>query len=170
MVAEAIGLDDEAEVGPEEIDLEVVDWVFAEGCGETGGGGDGTEVDLEVRVGEDEREAIEDPAEGLDAGPPGVVVEGEAKCLRVDQVALVGVVDCPLQGDRAELRRQVEEGLDRGGDREPLVLPHHVDGERRTAPDAKVRAANAAGPADGQVNYTPLLGCDSPEGRRAAMA
>jgi len=67
VVAPAIGLDDEAEVGPEEVDLEFVDELFGERGRETGGRGDRAEEEFQLVVGEPKGVLVEDRAEMADA-------------------------------------------------------------------------------------------------------
>jgi hypothetical protein len=63
VVAPAVGLDDEAEFGPEEIDLELVDHLFGEWGGKPGGGRDRPKETFELVVGEAKGVFIEDLAE-----------------------------------------------------------------------------------------------------------
>jgi len=59
VVAQAVGLDHEAQVGPIEIDFPAVDDLFAERERESGFGGDRAKEDLQVRVGEAKRPLVE---------------------------------------------------------------------------------------------------------------
>lgn len=88
MVAPAVGLDDEAEVGPEEVDLEFVDHLFGERDGETGCGRDWSEEPFQLVVGEAKSVLVEDPAEGADAGLTGIVIERPPKLVCVDGSSL----------------------------------------------------------------------------------
>ena len=59
VITQAVGLDDEAQVRPIEVDPEATDVGLCAGFGETGTACDGQEVALELRVGESEGPAIE---------------------------------------------------------------------------------------------------------------
>ena len=111
VVAPAVGLDHEAKVGPEEVDLEFVDLDFGERRGESGGCGDGAEEEFQFVVGEAEGVLVEDRSERTDAGLARVVVEGLAQGIGIDDVSLVRLVDRALEGLRPRGRRQVEKRL-----------------------------------------------------------
>jgi hypothetical protein len=74
VITPAIGLDDEAEVRPEEVDLESVDLDFGERGREPGCGGERAEEDFQIVVGEAEGVLVEDAAERADPGLAGVSV------------------------------------------------------------------------------------------------
>ena len=60
VIAQAVGLDDQAVVGEEEVDFVAEDPVFGERDREAGGEGERAEEDLEVRVGEPEGVPVEE--------------------------------------------------------------------------------------------------------------
>jgi hypothetical protein len=105
VVAEAVGLHHEAEGGPEEVDFEAVDELFAERRRQSRGGRDWTEEDLEIGVGKAEGESVEQLAQWPDARLAGIPMEGAPERLGVDQIALVSVVDRALEGKRIEFDR-----------------------------------------------------------------
>jgi len=74
VIAEGVGLDDELQVGPVEVDFEFVDEDFGQRLREAGGEGDRAEESLELGVGEAEGVAVEDRAEAFNAGLAGAQV------------------------------------------------------------------------------------------------
>ena len=60
VVAEAVGLDDQAEGGPIEVDAETIDSLLCEGWAKTCPADDSQKTPLELRVGEHELATIED--------------------------------------------------------------------------------------------------------------
>lgn len=102
MIAKAVGLDDQSQVRPEEIDFVVVDHRFGDQLGNPSRAGDWAEEHLEVRVGEVERVAINEVPQRANASLSGEVLERRAQGLRIDQVVLVGLVYGPLEGERLE--------------------------------------------------------------------
>jgi hypothetical protein len=108
VVAEAVGLDDEVEGGPVEIDLVVVDDAFAHLRGEAGSDGDRAEEEFELGVGEEEGVLVEQGAKRFDTRFTGVVVEAGAQGLGIDQFELVGVVDGALEAVGGEFERDVD--------------------------------------------------------------
>jgi hypothetical protein len=124
VVAHAVGLDHEAEVGPVEVDFEAVDPPFGERLGKAGGEGQRSEEDFELAVGEAEGVAVEHLAEAPHARFARALVEPEAEHLRVDPVEDVGLIDEALQRAVAELRRLVEGGAGRSGHRDAAVNRH----------------------------------------------
>jgi len=134
VVAESVGLDDEAERVPIEVDLEVVDDVLGHLGGQAGGDGDRTEEDFELGIGEQEGVLVEEAAEGLYARFAGVVVEPGAKRLGIDQVELVGVVDGTLEAVGGEFESDVDQGLEGRGDPYLVVDPRFR--RRQPGPDS----------------------------------
>jgi hypothetical protein len=131
---------------------------------------DRAEVDLQLRVGEAEGEFVQHLAQWAHARLAGMVVQGEAERLRVDQVALVGVVHGALDSDRVEFARHVDQGLDWAGHGQVV---HEADlrrRQRRTAANEQAGATDVLGPAHGEVDPSRLLGADPPERGGAAMA
>jgi hypothetical protein len=98
VVAEAVGLDDEAQIGKEEVDLEAVQDLFAERHGKACFHCDWAEEDLKIGVREEEGALVEELAQGLHAGLASVVIESGPQRLRVNQVQLVRLVDRALTG------------------------------------------------------------------------
>ena len=74
VIAPAIGLDDEAELRPEKVDLEFVDHDFRQRHRQPGDGRERAEEPFELVVGEAEGVLVEDFAQRADAGLAGAVV------------------------------------------------------------------------------------------------
>jgi hypothetical protein len=115
VVAEAVGLDDEAEVGPVEVDLEIVDDLFGERRREPGVGSERPEEEFEFVVGEAEGMAVEEIAQRAHARLPRALIERGAQRLRIDPVALVGLVDGALEFAWGHLGGDIDQRLDRPG-------------------------------------------------------
>lgn len=181
VIAQAVGLDDEAEVGPVEVDLEAVDDLFGERGRQAGRGGERAEKDLQVRVREAEGFGGQQRSEGADSRFPPLVLERVSQFRGVDQVALIGFVHGALQRPRCQAGGEIEQGAhDRGG-RDPV--PGRTLGrlQRRPASHAKrdslhtLRATAFAPspmepPRDAHLYRRAGLGRDSPERAGAAMA
>jgi hypothetical protein len=133
VVAPAVGLDDEAEAGPVEVDLEAIDDLFGERGWETGGRGKRPEEDFEFVVGETEGMAVEERAQRPNARLARVAVEGGAQRIRIDSVALVGLVDGPLQTLRRKFGRKIDEGPNWLSKRNIEKRSHVIGWERRAA-------------------------------------
>lgn len=112
VIAPAIGLDDEAEIGPEEVDLELVDHLFGQRDRKAGGGGNRPEEPFQLVIREPEGVLVEDLAKDPHARLARVVIERPAQCVSVDHVQLVRLVDRPLNGLRTRDSGEVEESAD----------------------------------------------------------
>jgi hypothetical protein len=113
--AQAVGLDDQAEIGPVEVDLEAVQpharlWLRQPEVAH-----DPEEAALEFRVGQRERPAVENLSKGPDPGLARSVVQGFPKRLRIAEIALVGLVDRRLERFGLEPWRDVDDGPERAG-------------------------------------------------------
>src|SRR5687767_2240127 len=92
VVAQAIGLDDQAEDWPEEVHPEAVDRLPGERLGKPGSANDPEEAPFELGVGEGEGRCAEDLAKGPNAALIPTVIECATKRLRIDEIELVGFV------------------------------------------------------------------------------
>lgn len=162
MVAEAIGLDDQAEIGPVEVDFDAGDDLFAQGLRKAGRSGDGTEKDLQVGIREEKGVPVEKPAQATHAGLPGKAGEAFPQFLSVDQVALVGLVDGSLEPSRLELNRQVDEGAGWGRYRNPVAPRHVALCKRWPAAGAYPRPAGFGTTPQADIDSTAVLSLDSP--------
>ena len=123
VVAPAVGLDDEAEVGPEEVDLVVVDHLFGEWRWEgrpaaaIGRNRTSSSVSERRKVWRSSR-----VRSGFTPRSSGVVVERGAERLGVDHVVLVRLVHHPLEAVRRQFGRPVDQGPDRRRDRDAVAL------------------------------------------------
>ena len=75
VIGESVRLDDEAELGPVEVDAVAVDALLCERGREAGRPGNPDEAALELRVSEGERGAVEKCAQRPDSGLAGASVE-----------------------------------------------------------------------------------------------
>ena len=94
VVAQAVGLDHEAEVRPVEVDAEAVEPLLGQRRRQARPPGDREKAALELRVGQGEGVAVEQLAQGGGATRPG---ERRAQALRIDEVEPVGLVDRGLE-------------------------------------------------------------------------
>ncbi|HUB98352.1 MAG TPA: hypothetical protein VMS11_00855 [Solirubrobacterales bacterium] len=120
VIAPAVGLDEEAQGGPEEVDFEVVDEDFGQLEGERCRERDRAKEEFQFLVREPEGVAVEDLAKPLDPGLAGIAVQSLAQLIRIDVVALVGLVDGALEAVGRFEGGVVEQGADRGGERDPV--------------------------------------------------
>src|SRR5688572_6609468 len=88
VVTQAVGLDDEAEVGPVEIDLEAIDPRPRQGPGKAGPPREWQEAPLELRVGERERAPVEELPQDRDAWGAAEPRQCCAQRLRINEVTL----------------------------------------------------------------------------------
>src|SRR5919106_6663489 len=96
-IAQTVGLDNESDVGPVEVDLKSVHLALGLGQGKPGFAGDRQESALELRVGERERLPIERLPKSGNARPAIEAAYRRSERLGIRQVALVGFVDRRLQ-------------------------------------------------------------------------
>lgn len=108
VVAQAVCLDDERQVGPVEVDEEAVDASVRDGSRQVGASGDRQEAPLQLRPGQAERSPVERRAKDADAGPTDQPFERRPQRLGIDQVAPVGFTDRSLEPVPRELQRKVD--------------------------------------------------------------
>src|SRR4051794_16334807 len=111
MKATAVGLDDQVEFGPEEVDAEAVDAVLRLRQREAGSPGDRQKEALEVAVGEDVGLAVEELAEPLQPAARRRHADHFAQRLGMDEVKLVGLIDGRFELARSKRCREVDERL-----------------------------------------------------------
>lgn len=134
VIVETIGLDDEAEIRPEEIDLEPVDVGFRQRGREARALGDRSEEHLQVGIGEAKGIPIQQVAKRPDPGLARVAMESDSQFLWIDQIPLVSVVDRPLEGPEGEFGGEVEQGAGGTGNGD-AAAPGDVGGrQRRSSP------------------------------------
>ena len=75
VIPQAVSLDDESQIGPEEVDLETIQALARERLSEARAAGDWQKEPLELRVGEPERMSIEDRAQLAYAPATGEAVQ-----------------------------------------------------------------------------------------------
>jgi hypothetical protein len=118
VVAQAVGLDHEAKLGPVEVHFEAVDYLFGPWERQSHLPDHREKEAFELLLSEHEGVFVEQEAQRSDSRLARVGIERQAQVVGVDDVELVGLVDRAQQGLRPLLGRQVDHGLDRGGDRD----------------------------------------------------
>jgi hypothetical protein len=114
MESATVGLHHEAEVGPEEVDLEAVDVHARKGLGEPGAAGNPQEDALELRAGEGERAAVDGGAEPGDTWAVWGVVERSAEVFEPTSFrrsASLSAASSSLRGRRAAMSMRVQVGV-----------------------------------------------------------
>ena len=144
VMAEAVGLDDEAEVGPEEVDPIAAEAALGLGRGKAGLADDREEAPLERVRGAAEGLRVEDPLQPTDARAARLLVERRAESVGADQVEAVGLVDGVFDLLRRQLGREVDEDRDGIGDRDAADEPRRS--EVRPPVQADPGASTAATP------------------------
>jgi hypothetical protein len=136
VVAQAVGFDDEAELGPVEVHLEAVQAAPRLRLREPGPAGQWEEAALELGVGQGECATVQRSPQGRCAGSGGDdIIEGGPERLGIRQVALVGFVDSGFELGPVQPRGNIDERADRGGDGDGMVVRQVVCGECRPAVD-----------------------------------
>jgi hypothetical protein len=153
-----------------EVDFEAVDDLLAERRRETRVGGDRTEEDLKIGVGEHEGMAVEEGAEGANPRLACAVVERRAQRLGVDEAALVRLVDGPLQAARCEFDGDVDQGADGGGDRDAVAGRDVFGRQGWTSANPDPLTAQGALTPDADIDPAPPLLPDIPQRRGTSMA
>jgi hypothetical protein len=110
VVREAVGLDDKAEIGPEEVDAEAVHVLLGKGRREPCSRDQPQESPLELGIGEDKGSTVEDVTQGCNAGLASVGVERGPEGLGIDKLSLVGLIDRSLHGIGLKHGRQIDQG------------------------------------------------------------
>jgi hypothetical protein len=121
VIAQPVGLDHKAQLGPKEVDPEAIHMLARERQRKTGLRDKWQKAPLQLRVGETKSAAVEKLSQSRHPRPPGVCVEGDAQGVRTDQVEPVRLVDCALEGSVIEADRKVNQGEDRLRDRNALM-------------------------------------------------
>jgi hypothetical protein len=169
VVAQAVGLDDQAEVRPEEVDSVSIDSLLGERLREPGPARNPQESLFELGVGEGEGRTVENFTQHARAWIALSVARRGAKLIRVDEIELVGFIYRSLHLWRCQLGREIDQSpawscgwnvlatRDVGGtERRPPV-----DANAPAFPDAISRYRDAYRPT--------VLGSNSPKGRGVAV-
>lgn len=122
VVAQAVRLDDQAALGPEEIHAEAVHERARLRQAQSGAARKGQEAAFELGVGEDEGVPVEELAQGCDPGPAGYVIKSIAKYVGLDQVALVRLVDSAFESRPRQNSGQIDEDVHSIDNRKPVNL------------------------------------------------
>jgi hypothetical protein len=97
VIAQAVGLYDEAEIRPVEIDSEPADVLLRQGLRKAGPSRDRQESPLELGVSEHELASFEDLAKRAYSSLPPPILDGRPERLGIHQVQLVSLVDRRLE-------------------------------------------------------------------------
>src|SRR4051794_8065684 len=146
VIAQAVGLYNESELWPVEVDAEAVEPLLSFGLWETGLAGDRHEALLVHGVGHREGAVVEKLAERPRAWTRHGVLQRLAQRLRIDQVELVGLVDGPLGLAGRQASSQVDQRADRRRDGDVVAAREVVAGEGPAVDvDSGARAARGTG-------------------------
>jgi hypothetical protein len=102
VIPKAIGLDDQPELRPMEIDAETLHSLLGFRLGQSRPPNESQEPPFELRVRQGERASIKDPPQRLDTCHAAVIRHLVTKCLGVDQSQLVGSIHSRLERTRLE--------------------------------------------------------------------
>jgi hypothetical protein len=119
VISQPVGLDHKTEFRPEEVDKKTVDAHPRVRCRETDGFDEPKEPAFELRVRQPEDPAIKQAAKRGDAALTGHLVKRPAQSFRVNEIALIGLVDCCFQLIRPQTAAQVRQGSGWTRDRHP---------------------------------------------------
>jgi hypothetical protein len=125
VVAEAVGLDDEAELRPEEVDAIATEPPLGGGRGKSRVADDREEPALQRVLGAAEGLRVEDPLEAAEPGAARLAIQRRPQPMRADQVEPVRLVDRVFDLVVGQARRQVDQDRDRipDGDSMNMALP-----------------------------------------------
>jgi hypothetical protein len=144
MVAQAVGLDHEAVLGPEEIDAVAAEAPLALGQGQAGGTDDLAELALQRALRATVRLGVEQGAQPGDTWALGVAAQGGPQCVRLRQAEPVGLVHRLFDFVRRQFGGEVDEDRDRIGEGDS------PDIARRPEVDSAMQA-DLAPPAEGSA-------------------
>jgi hypothetical protein len=136
VVSQAIGFDDELQIRPHEVDAELTDPLLCLGSRQLRPPAELQEAPLELRVGESERPAVEDPRERWYSVHVAVVVDLRAQALRVNELQLVRAAHASLECVSMQSRREIDQGATGSRDTDPLAFGVVALGEMQTPVDA----------------------------------
>lgn len=122
VMAQAVGLDHEAEVGPEEVDPMRAELALRCRPGQAGLPHDREEPSLEPVRRPAERLRVQEPLQAADSRPLRLPVERPAKSMRPDQLEPIRLVDRVFQLVVGKAGRKVDEDRDRIADRDAVDI------------------------------------------------
>ncbi len=121
VIAEAVRLDHESQLGPVEVDAEPVELLLGQRNGQSSPADQTQEASLELGVGEGERAAVEDLAERGRAPHTRSLLDDLPKPLRINQSEGVCLIDSGLECAAIDLRRQIDQCSSWGRHRDPVA-------------------------------------------------
>lgn len=133
MVAQAVGLDDQARGSPEEVDLEAIDPGFRLRHGQADFLRQWQEETLETRAREAEGAAVEPSAQTRDTRLARVTLECGAELRRRDEIEPIRLVDHTLHRHPIVTDGEIDDRLRRAGHRDAIERPiaYRFDSRRR---------------------------------------
>jgi len=170
VIFQAIRLDDDPELGPEEVDFIAVDPGFRLRRREPGRTRVGAHQLLQPRVAEAEGERVEELAQRLHAGLAAVVVERSVQHVCPHPAELVGLVDRALELHRPQSRRLVDQRADRRGEGDAFMGGDIGQDCHRASVDSDPALPAAATRRHGHVDRVAALLSKAPQGRGAPVA
>jgi hypothetical protein len=123
VVAQTVGLHDQPQIWPVEVDFPAVDELFAEWEWEARFDGNRAKEDLQLRVGEAKRALVEEPAQQRRSRLPLVALKRDSQLFGIDQVALVRLVDRSLHRDLVGFGCQIDKRSRHAGHWNPVAGP-----------------------------------------------
>jgi hypothetical protein len=135
VITQAVGFDDEMQIGPVEVGFETVDAGTGKRLWKTSGAGKWEKAAFELGVDEVEGAPVEHFSHLANPGTSNQLSKGSAKLLGISEAELVRLVDRGLQGPSVEPRRQVDQRADRGRDWNAVVPRYVIAGEGRAPVD-----------------------------------
>ena len=139
VVAQAVGLDDQMQLWPQEVDLEAVDPDFRLRQWQADVPGQGQEKALEVGASQTEGAAVEPCAQASDAPLARVALERGTKLRWGKEIEPVRLVDHALHGQPIVAGREVDQGLRRTRHRNAVVEADILPPEAGAAVDPNPR-------------------------------
>jgi hypothetical protein len=170
VVSQPVGLDDQAELGPVEVDPEAVDAASRAGPGKARPTRYRQEAPLELGVGEREGAAVEEPSKRRDPAATGHPVERRPEPLGIHEPAPVGFVDRGLERARRQPGGEVDQGDDGPRNGDAPMAGDLVGAEAGASVDADASDAASLGCGDRDLDLGPGLGKEAPERAGGAVA
>lgn len=117
VVPEAVGLDNQAELRPEEVHAETIHSLLSQRPGKASAVSDPQKSSLKLRIGEPEGPLIKHRAQRRDTLAAAMPIHLGPQHLGIDQPEFVRFVDGALELGVGQLRAQIDEGAAWRGDR-----------------------------------------------------
>jgi len=168
MPAQAVGIDDQTHLGPEEVDSMAIEMDLGLGRRQTRAERDRNKKALELSFGEDELVAVEEGAENPHPGQAREGVKAGAQRARGQQLAADSPLDGALEVPHREDRGKVDNGERGFRDRDAVAASDLGGGKNRATMDAELGLAGVARIRDGNVDWMGR-GVEEPPGFAGAL-